>query len=145
MPRGQRLGLVALAVVVAVAAFVIVRPSSEKQSKDSASTKAATGSKVGGVAAAKPQQITLKDHAPQGGVQKVRVAKGERVRFTVTGDKPDKIHLHGYDIEKELSPGKPATFSFPADVDGAFEIESHEAEHLGKPALIGRLFVGPSS
>jgi hypothetical protein len=146
--RNQRLGLVALAVVVAAVAFVIARPSSDddKGSTDTAETRAAPGSdKGGGASAPKPQQIKLKDHAPVGGVSRIRAPKGARVSFTVTGDKADKIHLHGYDIEKELKPGKPATFSFAAKTEGAFEIESHEAEHLGKPALVGRLLIGPSS
>lgn len=140
MSRGQRLGLVALAVVVAAVAFVIARPSSDDKSKDAATTPAA-GSK----SAAKPKQIKLKNHAPVGGVQKIQAAKGARVTFTVVGDKADQIHLHGYNVEKELKPGKPVTFSFPGKIEGAFEIESHVAEHLGKPALVGRLFVGPSS
>jgi hypothetical protein len=36
------------------------------------------------------------------------------------------VHLHGYDIEKEVAPGKPARFDFKATNEGAFEIETHK-------------------
>lgn len=146
MSRGRRLGLVALAVVVAAVAFVIARPSSDDDKSKDTAAKTGGGSKGAAPKAnAKPPQIELKNRAAVGGVQKLQFAKGATARFTVTGDKADEIHLHGYDIEKELKPGKPVTFSFPAKIEGTFEIESHEAEHLGKPALVGRLLVGPSS
>ena len=66
------------------------------------------------------------------------------MRFVVDSDEPDDIHVHGYDIEKSVAPGKPAKFSFTADIEGIFEIESHEAEHVGKDALIAKLVVTPS-
>ena len=49
-----------------------------------------------------------------------------------------------WDVEQDAAPGKPARFSFPATIEGVFEIESHEAEHAGKDALIARLVVEPS-
>ena len=53
----------------------------------------------------------------------------------------DDIHVHGYDLERSVAPGAPARFVFPADIEGVFEIESHEAEHHGQDALIARLVV----
>ena len=61
----------------------------------------------------------------------------------VSADAPDDIHLHGYDIEKQVAPGQPARFRFRADVEGIFEIESHVAEDAGKDPLIGKLTVEP--
>jgi hypothetical protein len=141
MSRNQRLGLVAIVLVVAVAAFAIAKPGDHKKS-DTSSTPAPTAAKGGG--GARGQEIVLKDHAPRGGVQKIRVAKGEQVDFVVTGDKADTIHLHGYNVEKGFKPGGKATFKFPAKLEGVFEIESHVAEHEGKEPLIGRLYVESS-
>jgi len=62
----------------------------------------------------------------------------------VISDAPDDIHLHGYDIEKETAPGKPARFRIEADLEGVFEIESHVAEDAGREPLIARLVVEPS-
>jgi hypothetical protein len=35
---------------------------------------------------------------PQGGIQKITVNKGQRVRFRVVSDVADEIHVHGYDF-----------------------------------------------
>ena len=59
------------------------------------------------------------------------------MRIVVSSDVPDEIHLHGYDIEKEAAPGKPARFRFKADAEGAFELESHAAEDAGEEPLAG--------
>ena len=79
-----------------------------------------------------------------GDAQTIRVAKNDIVRIVVSSDVPDEIHLHGYDIEKEAAPGKPARFQFKADVEGAFELESHAAEDAGEEPLLAHLLVGPA-
>lgn len=80
----------------------------------------------------------------EGGVQEIEVTAGEVVTLVVTSDSPDDIHLHGYDIEREAGPGEPARFRFKADIEGAFEIESHVAEDAGLEPLIANLLVEPS-
>jgi hypothetical protein len=62
----------------------------------------------------------------------------------VSSDAPDEIHLHGYDIELEAAPGAPARFSFKANLEGVFEMESHTAEDAGQEPLIANLVVNPS-
>ena len=76
-------------------------------------------------------------------MQKIETKAGNTVRFVVISDAADDIHLHGYDIEKEASPGKPARFRVKADLEGVFEIESHIAEDAGREPLIARLVVEP--
>ena len=64
----------------------------------------------------------------------ITVAEGDRVvlRISTSTDSPLEVHVHGYDIERELEPGEPARFSFDADLTGRFEIEAHETgEKLG--------------
>ena len=58
---------------------------------------------------------------------RVQVAKGSPVTLVVTSDVADEVHLHGYDIEKELAPGKPTTLQFTANLTGVFEVELHKA------------------
>ncbi len=62
-----------------------------------------------------------------GGLQRWEVAQGDDVRIVVRSDVDDEIHLHGYDIEKPVGPGRPAIFAFGATIPGRFELESHEA------------------
>ena len=59
-------------------------------------------------------------------VHRVTVPLGARVDLTVTSDVADAVHVHGYDFEKTLPAGAPATLSFTADQPGLFEVETHE-------------------
>lgn len=58
--------------------------------------------------------------------EKMNVAKGTRVTLQITSDHDDTIHVHGFDVEKEVKAGEPATLTFTADQVGSFEVESHE-------------------
>jgi plastocyanin len=70
--------------------------------------------------------IVVKDEQPVGGVKQIRVKKGDPVKFTVQSDSAQEIHVHGYDLEKEVPAGGTATFSFAGKIDGSFEIELEE-------------------
>lgn len=60
----------------------------------------------------------------QGGLQEFTVTKGSAVTITVsTSDTTSEVHLHGYDLKSNLSPGTPAVISFVASISGVFEIE----------------------
>ena len=69
--------------------------------------------------------------------RKVEVATGDQVHVSVTSDHPDEVHVHGYDIEKEVSAGGTVTIDFTADIPGQFEVEAH---HLS-PSLLFTLVV----
>jgi hypothetical protein len=112
--RGQRIGLVAAVVVVAIVAFVIAQPGSD----DSKSKGKTSGPDA--------LRLDLKGNNPVGGVKVFRITRGDQVRLVVRSDTADEVHLHGYDIEKEVAPGKPARFAFKADTEGSFEIETHK-------------------
>ncbi|TDD86728.1 hypothetical protein E1298_17150 [Actinomadura rubrisoli] len=58
---------------------------------------------------------------------RVKVPRGATVRITITSDAADEFHLHGYDRELELAPGKPATLQLTADIPGVFEAELHHS------------------
>jgi hypothetical protein len=72
-------------------------------------------------------EVTFAHGKASGDTGRVQVAKGTSVALVVTSDVADEVHLHGYDMEKELSPGTPATLQFTADVAGVFEVELHHA------------------
>jgi heme/copper-type cytochrome/quinol oxidase subunit 2 len=62
----------------------------------------------------------------------ITVTEGDRIVLRITADSPHEVHLHGYDIEREVAPGEPAELSFEADLTGRFTIEDHETgEELG--------------
>jgi hypothetical protein len=49
--------------------------------------------------------------------------EGDTLTVSVSADKNEEIHLHGYDKHFFPSPGQPATLTFPADKTGNFVIE----------------------
>jgi hypothetical protein len=146
MSRNQRIGLVVGALLVAVVAFVVAQPGDDDEpSKAPASNGGGAASQDVATDAEPPvTRISVKAGVLVGDAKTIRVAKNDIVRIVVSSDVPDEIHLHGYDIEKEAAPGKPARFRFKADAEGAFELESHAAEDAGEEPLLAHLFVGPS-
>ncbi len=45
------------------------------------------------------------------------------MRFRVESDVADEIHVHGYDLKKDVPAGGSVSFSFPASIEGVFEVE----------------------
>jgi plastocyanin len=121
MSTRTRLGVIAAAVAVAVAGFVIASSS---------------GSRDKGASSAK---IVIRGGKPVGGIKKIKVNKGDRVRFSVTSDVADEVHVHGYDFHKDVSAGGSVSFSFPAKIDGVFVIELE-----GRGEQIAQLTVKPA-
>ncbi len=160
MSRNQRLALVAAALAVAVIAFVIASPGGDddgnSDSTSAVETAPAKNDEQPSGGTTTPTATTPAEPAPtvaririvgnevQGGVQSIRVSKGDRVRIVVSADAADTLHLHGYDIEQEAEPGKPAVFAFTANLEGVYELESHTAEDAGLEPVVARLAVEPS-
>lgn len=67
--------------------------------------------------------IAIKNGKPVGGIADLTYDKGEQVRFKVDSDVSDEIHVHGYDIMKDIEAGGSVTFDFPATIEGIFEAE----------------------
>jgi plastocyanin len=149
MSRNQRIGLLAAAAVVVVVAVVIAvsgggDDGNQVTSTNTSSTNTTSTQQAGQPApAADSFKVQIKDEKPVGGAQNFKVKKGDNVKIVVSSDTHDVIHLHGYDIEKDVEAGKPATFKFTADIEGIFEIESHVAEDKGLEPLMAKLTVEP--
>ena len=73
-------------------------------------------------------EVTVAGRKASGDTGRVTVAKGTAVTLVVTSDVADHVHVHGYDIEKELTPGTPVTLQFAATIAGVFEVELHQAD-----------------
>ena len=55
----------------------------------------------------------------------LRVSQGDTVRLTFEADEEGEIHLHGYDLTAEVSPGHPGELVFEAATAGAFALNFH--------------------
>lgn len=67
--------------------------------------------------------IEVRNGEPVGGVQTLEFSAGEEVRFQVTSDAAEEVHVHGYDIAKDVPAGGTIEFDFPAELEGIYEAE----------------------
>jgi hypothetical protein len=100
--------MVGIAVVVVAVVLLIVLKNGG--SDTSATTKGVT-------------TIVIEKGKPVGGIAQLTYNKGERVRFKVDSDVSDEVHMHGYDIMKDVKAGGSVSFDFPATIEGVFEAE----------------------
>lgn len=131
MSRSHRILLAASALVVMVVAFILVRPGEEAPTPTAEPTPLTTSATGSTGATPKPKKpkstrIVVKNGAPVGGVKKITIDKGKKLRFTVFSDVSDEVHFHGYDISKPVGPGEPAKFVVPTRLDGIYEVELEE-------------------
>ena len=68
-------------------------------------------------------RVVVVNGAPQGGIVRETVRKGDRVVLVVESDVADEVHLHGYDITRDVAADGTVRVRFVADVPGRFEVE----------------------
>jgi hypothetical protein len=65
------------------------------------------------------------------GANTFKVKQGDTVVLRWTSDKALEIHLHGYDVEAKLAPGKTTEMKVNARATGRFPVEVHEHDKKG--------------
>jgi len=122
----MRIGLLAAVLVAAVVLFVVLRGNDSDEGSDTSRG---------------PQVITVQNGERVGGVKTLTYNKGDQVEFDVKLNRSEEsVHVHGYEIEKPAQ-NSPVRFSFPANLDGVFEIEVHRLDETD--AEIAELHVNP--
>ena len=129
----NRLLIVGAAIVAAVVLFVVLRPD---DADETTPTTPATITTANATTIREPSvpppprrpapavvRVTVRDGTPVGGVRRVTVGKGRRVTLIVTSNVADHVHLHGYNIMRDVAPGMPARISFRATIVGTVEAE----------------------
>jgi hypothetical protein len=115
----------AVVVVVAIVLLVVLKNDDSSTSKTS---------NAGG----KVPTVVIKNGKPVGGIADLTYNKGEQIHFVVDSDVSDEVHVHGYDIMKDVKAGGSVSFDFPATIEGVFE-----AELEGRKEQIIQLTVNP--
>jgi hypothetical protein len=130
MTRAQRLTFLGIAVVIAVAAVILLASGGDETGKpsNSAQTPAPTATATASDSEATPTPTPTATPKPPpllqaGKVRTLTYHQGDTVRFRVRSDKAEEVHIHGYDIMKDLEPNQTETVSFKASITGIFEIE----------------------
>lgn len=118
-----RVGAAIVVVAFAVVLYVVLKGTDEE----------VTSSGAEGV-----PTIVVEGGVPKGGVAELSYNQGEAIRFRVRSDVADEVHLHGYDVAREVEGGGTVRFDVPADIPGIFEVELE-----GRGEQIARVMVAP--
>jgi len=123
----RNLVVVLVTLIVLVVLFLLLRPqeSSAPESSEAGETQ--------------EEPVALAINGNSMYPTEVSVTEGDHVNLQITSDHPIELHLHGYDLEKEVEPGEPAELAFDATITGRFAIEDHNTE-----TELGVLLVQPS-
>jgi hypothetical protein len=133
MSTQARIAAAVAAAAIIVITFVIANGSSDSNKSTKTVTVVQTSPKSGTTiqrTTTPTATVTVKNAKPVGGIKKLSFDKGDTVSFRVVSDTADEIHVHGYDRMKDVAPGHPVTFSFPATIEGRFvvELEDHKQQ-----------------
>lgn len=132
--NASRLAVIGAAVATVVALFVLLNGSGDDEQATTTATATQATDEAGEEPAKKPKRkpkpkppsiptVEVQGGQPVGGVQELSFKAGEAIEFAVTSDTAQQVHLHGYDVIKDVKPGGRAAFDVPADVEGVFEVE----------------------
>ena len=133
----NRLVIVAVALVLAGGLFVFFRSRDDGASATTTTTApTTTAGTTTGIIPQPPQpppppqlqqiRIVVRGGKPVGGVKDVTVPKNARAVIVITSDVADELHLHGYNLKRDLTPGKTARLPFRATIEGTVEAELEE-------------------
>ncbi len=154
--RRQRIVFAAIAALIAVVAVVVLAGGRDAETERADRPPAtATGTSTPVPQEAEPQAtatptptatatrepietIRYRGGRVAGGLAKLRFEKGDTVRFAVASDVAEEVHVHGYDVTKDVEAGGTVRFSFPAEIEGIFEVELE-----GSHAQVAQLRVDP--
>jgi hypothetical protein len=153
--------LAVAALAVAVALFIVLQGGSGSDDREASRTSLDGGSgsddrKAGRTSsdegsgsddrkAGRTFRFQLADEKAVGGPRQVEATEGDRVTVSLQTDVPAELHIHGYELEKEIEAGATGSIAFAADATGGFEIEAHPAAHGEEEAGVelGELRVNP--
>jgi FtsP/CotA-like multicopper oxidase with cupredoxin domain len=141
MSRAQRLTFLGIAAIIAVVAVIVLSGGGDETEKaaDATATPTPSATASGTAEATATPKPKPKPPLLQAGKEPtLSFDQGDTVRFRVRHGDAEEVHIHGYDIKKELAANETADVSFEASIPGIFEIE---LEHSGTP--LGRLKVEP--
>lgn len=116
-------------VAIAATALVIGVVGCGNSESTTAAAESTSSTPNNAVATLNTATFTIRDGAKSSGPDLVEARRGDTVTFGITADKPEQLHIHGYDKHVELQPGANQV-QFVADIPGTFEVELHSTDSL---------------
>lgn len=127
----KNVAFAALALLILAALFLVLSPGDEADAPARPPAAAAPTQEptTDQVAVSTPATATPKPAVPpfsklrSGSVRKIKVDQGDTIRLEAKSAGDEELHVHGYDLSRELPAGKAVRLSFKADLTGVFEVE----------------------
>ena len=73
--------------------------------------------------------VVIEDGKVPDGQGAIKMVQGDNVTLHFSSDETHHLHIHGYDIEVEVSPGSHTMVDFNATATGRFPVEIHGSTH----------------
>jgi hypothetical protein len=130
MSRRQRFTFLAIAVAIAIVAVIVLADSSEDAGEPSQTAVTATPRPTDSPPDETPTPTPTPEPPPlltSGRVAELEFTEGDTIRFRVRSEVPEEIHVHCYDITREVPAGRTITVSFKATITGICEVEFHNS------------------
>ena len=133
MNQRARTGLlIAGAVALAVVLFILLRPDDEDETASPTPTTTAATTSAPTTTAQGPRtqlvRIVYQGGRVVGGIRNVQLERGDRLTLRVASSVTDHVHVHGYDLMRDVAPGRPAVMTFRVTTPGRFEVELEDRQ-----------------
>ena len=141
---GVRRSVLAACVVLALAAGFALASCGGDEAVDTTETTATTTEPPDTTPLPPPPRgptvirVRVVGGVPNDGIVRKSAKKGDRVVLIVTSDVRDHVHVHGYNLFRDVGPGRRARISFRANIPGRFAVELED-----RHAQIAELTVEP--
>jgi hypothetical protein len=138
MKKADKLVFALLAALVVAIGLAACGSSSESNEASNGSTTRPADGPESASMGGKVPTIVIRNGEPVGGIKQLEYNAGDQIRFEVSSDVADEIHVHGYDLMQDVPAGGTVSFDFPAEIEGIFE-----AELEGRKEQIAEIRVNP--
>lgn len=139
MGTGPKVALAVAAVAVAIVLLVVLRPGDEDDEAEPTTPATTVVTTTGGETTATTTTTTATTEEPVraeivveggevSGPERVRLEEGQRLVLVVRADVVDHVHVHGYDLMRDIGPGQPARFAFRVTDPGRFDVELEDRQ-----------------
>jgi hypothetical protein len=122
--RAWRIALLSAGVAVAVVLFLVLRGGDD----DTPSATQPTASVVSTNKPPPPAPMVILIPINTDAERRATIPRGRQVVLVISGAAGEEVHLHGYDVKRQIGPDGTVRLPFRATIPGRFEVEL-EASH----------------
>lgn len=132
------MGLAVAAVAVAIVLLVVLRPGDEDDEAEPTTPATTVVTTTDGETTTTTSATTTTEEPVRAeivveggevsGPERVRLEEGQRLVLVVRADVVDHVHVHGYDLMRDVGPGQPARFAFRVTDPGRFDVELEDRQ-----------------